>query len=205
MRIGILALQGDISEHVEMTRKALEEMEVEGEVQPVKTSEEISSLDGLILPGGESTMMGNISSKSQLLTEIRRRIGQGLPTLGTCAGLILLAKEVNDSRIGKTGHPSLGLLGIRVLRNAYGRQFDSFEANLNLEGVDGEPFHGVFIRAPIVESILAEDAKPFGHYEGKIVAVQQGNIIGTSFHPELSGDARIHQRFLKLTEKGHPS
>ena len=182
-RIGVLALQGAFREHVSLVR-ALGADAVE-----VRTPEELERCAGLILPGGESTTIGKLLDSSGLDAALRDFPG---PLLGTCAGMILLAREASD---GLPGQLLLGVIDIVVRRNGYGRQLHSFEADLELEG-DERPLHGVFIRAPRIESVGA-DAHVFGQLDGEPVAVEQGRAIATSFHPELAGETRVHERFLE--------
>jgi pyridoxal 5'-phosphate synthase pdxT subunit len=182
-RIGVLALQGAFREHVSLLR-ALGADAVE-----VRTPEELERCAGLVLPGGESTTIGKLLASSGLDTALGDYQG---PLLGTCAGMILLAREASD---GLPGQLLLGVIDIVVQRNGYGRQLHSFEADLELEG-DPQPLHGVFIRAPRIERVGA-GAHVFAHLDGEPVAVEQGRAIATSFHPELAGEARVHERFLE--------
>jgi pyridoxal 5'-phosphate synthase pdxT subunit len=190
-RIGILALQGDVREH----SSALED--VGALALPVRRAEELDSLDGLIIPGGESTAMWKLAVAFDLLEPLRKKIASGLPTYGSCAGMIMMADRVNDAI---DGQQTIGGLDITVRRNAFGRQVDSFETDLDLQILAGAPFHAIFIRAPWVEEIgsgvepLGEVALPDGG--SRIVAVRQGHLLATSFHPELSGDVRIHRYFV---------
>ena len=181
--VGVLALQGAFREHVALLR-ALGADAVE-----VRTPAELERCDGLVLPGGESTTIGKLLVSSGLDTALRGYEG---PLLGTCAGMILLAREASD---GLPGQRLLGLIDIVVRRNGYGRQVHSFEADLELDG-DAEPLHGVFIRAPRIEEVGA-GAQVFAHLDGEPVAVAQGRAIAASFHPELTGETRVHERFLE--------
>jgi pyridoxal 5'-phosphate synthase pdxT subunit len=185
--IGVLAMQGAFAEHV----KALEA--VGARTRLVRTREDLDGLDGIVLPGGESTTMTMLMERVGLLEPLRDAIQHGLATLATCAGMIVLARDVTDGMAGQHG---LGLLDIGVRRNGYGRQVDSFEAPLHLEGMNGETFPGVFIRAPLVERI--GDVQVVGSYEDHPVAVRQGRILALCFHPELSGDLRLHREFVRL-------
>jgi 5'-phosphate synthase pdxT subunit len=187
VRVGVLALQGDVREH----SAALASV---GAVPvPVRRAEDLTGLDGMVVPGGESTTMGRLLTVFELLEPLRDAVRGGLPVYGSCAGMILLADEVLD---GQPGQPTLGGLDVSVRRNAFGRQVDSFEAELPLAGL-AEPVHAVFIRAPWVErvgegvEVLARE--PGGHP----VAVRQGSLLATSFHPELTGDARVHALFVQ--------
>lgn len=189
MRVGVLALQGDFREHLATLKKlGVESCEV-------RTVEELEKVDGLIIPGGESTTIANLLERSGLFSEIKERGRNGLPIYGTCAGAILLAKEIiNDSK------SYLGLIDIAVRRNAYGRQIDSFEADLNIKNIG--PFHAVFIRAPIIERV-GPKVEILAAHDSVPVMAQQENILVSSFHPELTNDLRIHEYFLKLIERRH--
>jgi 5'-phosphate synthase pdxT subunit len=190
--IGVFALQGDVREHLRM----LADLGVRA--ISVRRPAELEACDGLVLPGGESTTMAKLARTFDLFEPLRQRIKDGLPTFGTCAGMIMLADRIED---GAPGQETLGGLDVTVRRNAFGRQVDSFEGDLEFDGVEG-PVHAVFIRAPWVEAsgpgvdVLArvED----GPAMGRIVAVRQGPLMATSFHPEWGGDPRIHQVFVDL-------
>lgn len=190
MKIGVLALQGDFAEHIVMLKK------LGAETAEVRLPKHLAGLDGLILPGGESTTIGKLMVAYDLLEAIRD-FGQGHAIWGTCAGAILLSKDARREQ------PLLGLMEITVERNAFGRQVASFEAALDIEplkqatGTD-EPFHAVFIRAPIIESVHGKAEVICALEDGRIVAAQQGHLLATSFHPELTGDTRFHQYFLSL-------
>ena len=194
-RIGVLALQGDVPEHLLMLESA-------GAVGvPVRRAGELDSLDGIVLPGGESTTMHKLAVIFDLFEPLRDRIRSGLPALGTCAGMIMLADRIEG---GVAGQETIGGLDVTVRRNAFGRQVDSFEADLDISAVDPrEPsFHAVFIRAPWVEKLgadvltLARVAS--GPSAGRIVAVRQGGLVATSFHPEIAGDDRVHRHFVEI-------
>jgi 5'-phosphate synthase pdxT subunit len=161
----------------------------------VRRAEQLEGLDGLIIPGGESTAIGKLMVSYDLLDPLKRLIASGRPVWGTCAGLILLAKDIGGLR-----QPLIGALDVTVRRNAFGRQLDSFETDIPMPEVSGEPLHAVFIRAPLVESV-GEGVRVLGALEdGTIVAVRQRNLLGTSFHPELTGDPRFHIYFLDMVE-----
>ena len=183
--VGVLALQGDVREHLH----TLESLGVAA--APVKTPDQLGAVDALVIPGGESTTIGKMAVRFGLVEPLRRSIEDGLPTYGTCAGLIFLAGAVTDG-----DQPLLGVLDVVVRRNAFGRQNESFESDLEIDGLD-EPFHAVFIRAPWVEKVGAEVEVLAGIDEHPVM-VRQGNILATSFHPELTGDGRIHQLLLDL-------
>jgi len=195
--IGVLAFQGAIEEHLAMATLAFKEMGIEGYVRPVKTVEDVNAVQGLIIPGGESTVIGRLSTVNQTLQAIKQRIYDGMPVLGTCAGLILLAKKVYDRVLGITGQPTLAVMDVTVERNAFGRQRESFEAELDVPVIGEKKFKGVFIRAPAIRD-AGPQVKVLSKLGDVIVAVQQGNIIGTAFHPELTEDARIHQLLIKM-------
>ena len=193
-RIGVLALQGDVREHV----RALPG--VGADPVPVRRMADLDGLDGLVLPGGESTTIGRLLGIFDLLAPLRQALRDGLPVYGSCAGMVLLADELLD---GTPGQPTLGGLDVTVRRNAFGTQVESFETDLPLTGAGERPVHGVFIRAPWVER-AGDDVEvlarvPAGYpAAGKVVAVRQGPVLATSFHPELTGDTRVHQLFLEM-------
>jgi pyridoxal 5'-phosphate synthase pdxT subunit len=180
-------MQGAFAEHV----KALEA--AGARTRLVRTREDIEGLDGIVLPGGESTTMTMLMERVGLLEPLRGAIEHGLATLATCAGMIVLARDVTDGMAGQEG---LGLLDIGVRRNGYGRQVDSFEAPLLIDGMNGKTFPGVFIRAPLVER--TGDVQVIASYDNHPVAVRQGRIVALAFHPELSGDLRLHRDFVRL-------
>ncbi len=182
--VGVLALQGDVREHL----RVLDELEVDA--VPVKTPDQLATVDALVIPGGESTTIGKMAVRFELLEPLRQAIAGGLPTYGTCAGLILLSGAVTDG-----DQPLIGELDVVVRRNAFGRQNESFEADLDIEGLDTS-FHAVFIRAPWVEKVGAE-VEVLATVDDHPVMVRQGAILASSFHPELTGDARIHRMLLE--------
>ena len=195
--IGVLGLQGDIEENTKATVDTINEMKINGKVFPVRYPEEILKVDGLIIPGGESTVMGSLIAVNKgLLDAITRMLQEGLPVMGTCAGMIVLAKKAYDKVIGNKNQLLLGALDIEVERNSFGRQYESFESELDISGV-GNNYKGVFLRAPAVISI-GPQVQILSKFDGKIIAVKQNNIIGTSFHPELSNDYRLHRFFIDL-------
>lgn len=186
-RVGVLALQGDFREHLAVLR------ELGADAVPVRRPEELASVAGLVIPGGESTVLDKLSRSFGLREPLIDRIGDGLPVYGTCAGLIMLADRVLDAI---EGQQTLGGLDVTVRRNAFGSQLDSFETEVPVPALGGAPVHAVFIRAPIVETV-GEGANPIGTLDdGRVVAVEQGNLLGTSFHPEVTGDYRFHSYFL---------
>jgi 5'-phosphate synthase pdxT subunit len=190
-RVGVLALQGDVREHLTALSAA------GAQAVSVRRPEELASVDALVIPGGESTTIGKLAVVFELLEPLRARIAAGMPAYGSCAGMVLLAREVVD---GRPDQPLIGGLDVVVRRNAFGRQVDSFEYDVDWRGMP-EPFHAVFIRAPWVESAGAE-VEVLAAVEGHPVAVQQGQVLATSFHPELTGDDRVHRMFVDLVRAG---
>lgn len=186
--IGVLALQGDVREHLIALASA------DAVARPVRRPEELAEVDGLVIPGGESTTMSKLAALFGMLGPLRERIAAGMPVYGTCAGMILLADKILDPR---SGQETVGGIDMIVRRNAFGRQNESFEAAVEVEGVPGGPVEGVFIRAPWVESVGAS-AEVVAVHGGHIVAVRQGNALATSFHPELTGDHRVHALFTDM-------
>ena len=185
-RVGVLALQGAFREHI----ATLQQLGVDA--FPMRTESELMAADAVVLPGGESTTMDKLLRKFNLQQPLRQRLLDGMPAMATCAGLILLAHEVLD---GLPDQESLDILPISVRRNGYGRQPDSFQADLAIDGLDG-PFPGVFIRAPLIESV-DPSLGVLAEHDGRVVAVSSGHVLGLTFHPELSGDARLHGYFLE--------
>jgi 5'-phosphate synthase pdxT subunit len=190
--IGVFALQGDVREHL----RTLTELGVDA--RAVRRPTELEACDGLVIPGGESTAMAKLARTFELFEPLQKRIRDGMPTFGTCAGMILLADRVED---GTADQETLGGLDITVRRNAFGRQVHSFEGDLEFAGLD-EPVHAVFIRAPWVEQV-GPDVEVLARVErgeaaGRIVAVRQGHLMATSFHPEVDGDGRVHRVFVDL-------
>lgn len=187
-KVGVLAFQGDVREHL----ATLSEVGVTG--VPVKTLAELQSVDGLILPGGESTTIAKLSRIFGLFDPIKDAIAAGLPTFGTCAGLILLADKILD---GIEGQETFGGLDVVVRRNAFGHQTESFEIDLEFRGIEGSPLTAAFIRAPIIES-LGNSAEALATLpDGRVVAVRQQNILGISFHPEVTDEPRVHELFVR--------
>lgn len=200
VNIGVLGLQGDIEENISCTRFAMKRARRRGEIKVVRYSEDIENLDGLIIPGGESTVMSSlISVQEKVFQSIKRRISEGMSVMGICAGMILLSKKANDRVIGETKQNFLSALDIGVERNAFGRQNDSFETYLNVPLIGKSKIKAIFIRAPIVTEIgIGVDV--IAKFNEKIVAVKQNNIVATSFHPELVDD-RFHTLFIKGISK----
>ena len=192
-RIGVLAVQGAFIEHEQVLKRiGVDSVEV-------RLPEHLEGLDGLIIPGGESTTIGQVAERWGLLEPIREFARSGRPLWGTCAGMILMAKEVVD---GVPGQPLLELMDVAVRRNAFGRQVDSFEADLEVPALGEAPFHAVFIRAPSIERV-GEGVEVLARLDdGRVVAVRQGNLLATAFHPELTEDARFHRYFLEICSGG---
>ncbi|WP_329180705.1 pyridoxal 5'-phosphate synthase glutaminase subunit PdxT [Streptomyces sp. NBC_01477] len=184
--IGVLALQGDVREHLTALAAA------DAAAGPVRRPEELAGIDGLVIPGGESTTISKLAVLFGVMEPLRAAIRAGLPVYGSCAGLIMLADKILDPR---SGQETFGGIDMIVRRNAFGRQNESFEAGVEVAGVEGGPVEGVFIRAPWVESVGAQ-AQVLAEYGGHIVAVRQGSAMATSFHPELTGDHRVHELFV---------
>jgi 5'-phosphate synthase pdxT subunit len=197
IKIGVLGIQGDIEENILSVAEALKNLNLQGTVESVRYSESIAELDGLILPGGESTVIGNLLSiQGNIFQTIKKKITEGMPVLGTCAGLIMLSKRTYDKVVGETKQNLFGVLDVVIERNAFGRQHESFEVDLDIPILGKELFRGIFIRSPIINNV-GESVNILTKLNDKIVAVKQNNIIGTSFHPELSKDRRLHELFIK--------
>lgn len=189
--IGVLAFQGDVREH-------LNTLEAIGQTaKPVKTLAELNSVSGLILPGGESTTIHKLSVIFDLFDPIRAKIQSGFPVFGTCAGLILLADRILD---GIEGQETFGGLDVTVRRNAFGHQVDSFEADLDFAGID-QPIHAAFIRAPLIEEVGANAQVVCALDDGRVVGVRQQNLLGISFHPEVTGETAVHQLFVDMVRQ----
>jgi pyridoxal 5'-phosphate synthase pdxT subunit len=178
-------------------RQALQELQIDGNVETVRYPEQIEKIDGLILPGGESTVQSTLAAIQRSLPVIKKRISEGMPVLGICAGMIMLSKRAYDKIVGDTKQKLIGNLDVVIERNAFGRQNDSFEADLSISMLGKEAFNGVFIRAPAVSEV-GKDIELVAKFNNRIVAVKQKNIIGTAFHPELSGDSRMHRHLIKM-------
>ena len=188
MKIGVLSLQGAVAEHI----RSVERAGAEGIV--VKKIEQLDELSGLIIPGGESTTIGKLMRKYDFIEAIRQFSNQGKPVFGTCAGLIVLAKTIQGQE-----EAHLGLMDITVSRNAFGRQRESFETDLNIKGIE-EPVRAVFIRAPLIQSV-GTGVDVLSEYNGEIVAARQGHLLASSFHPELTDDYRLHQYFVDMVRE----
>jgi pyridoxal 5'-phosphate synthase pdxT subunit len=191
--VGVLALQGDVREHLHALAEA------DAIARPVRRPEELDGVAALVIPGGESTTMSKLAIEFGLLEPIRARLAGGMPAYGSCAGMIMLASDVLD---GRPDQQAFGGIDMTVRRNAFGRQVDSFEAPVAIDGIDGGAFHAVFIRAPWVERV-GPDVEVLGQVTqgpaaGRIVAVRQANLLATAFHPELTGDLRVHRFFVDM-------
>ncbi len=190
-RIGVLALQGDVREHLRALRA------VGADAVEVRRPVELAAVDGLVVPGGESTTIGLLCELFGLLEPLQDAVADGLPVFGSCAGMVLLAREVLD---GRPDQPLVGGLDVVVRRNAFGRQVDSFEDELHVPVLGPEPLHAVFIRAPWVEK-AGDDVEVLAERAGRIVAVRQGNLLATAFHPELTDDVRVHGLFASMVQE----
>ncbi|MGH2681720.1 MAG: pyridoxal 5'-phosphate synthase glutaminase subunit PdxT [Actinomycetota bacterium] len=184
MKAGVLALQGDFREHA----RILADCGVTAVL--VRAPDDLGGVDSLVIPGGESTTIGKLARAHGLVEPIRDRAGKGMPVFGTCAGMIAMATEVPG------GEPLLSLMDLRVVRNAYGRQLDSFEADVKVRGIEGKPMRAVFIRAPMVESV-GDGVDVLAEHDGRPVVCEQGHLLVAAFHPELAADPRLHRRFLE--------
>jgi len=185
---GVLAVQGDVREHLHALRR------LGVEARTVRTPEEVAQADGLILPGGESTTIGKLATRYGLLDPIKQLVASGRPLFGTCAGMILMAKTIGAAA---QDQPALDVMDIAVERNAFGRQVDSFEADIEVKGIDGGPVRAVFIRAPIITAVNG-DVEVLATHEGRIVAARQRNMLALAFHPELTDDSRLHDYFVNM-------
>lgn len=198
LKVGILSIQGDIEENSNAIKESFEELEIEGTVIYLKDFHDLDEIDGIIIPGGESTVIGMLLFLKGFQTDlIKKKIQEGLPILGTCAGLIMLSNRVYDKTIGETKQALLKVLDVTIERNAFGRQHESFESELNIPYLGEKRFKGVFIRGPAITEI-GSNVEIIAEYDKKIVAVRQNNILGTSFHPELANDNRFHINLVKL-------
>jgi len=194
VRIGVVAIQGAVSEHVAAIRRALDDTGKKGEVVEVRRAEHVDGLAGLIIPGGESTTIGKLMDRHGVTERVLDMAKDGLPIMGTCAGAILLASG-GDDQVKRTGMRQLGLMEMTVGRNAFGRQRESFESFIAVEGMDGGPFPAVFIRAPAITRVWGTCGR-LAVCEGRIVAARQDNLMALAFHPELTEDSRMHRLFL---------
>jgi len=193
-RVGVLALQGDVREHAQMLQS------LGAEAVAIRRRSELAAVDALVIPGGESTVIARLARLFDLRDPIRERIGEGMPVLGTCAGLIMLADRIVD---GAAGQETFGGLDVVVRRNAFGRQTESFEAELDVPALPGGPVTAAFIRGPVIEEVGPRATVLASLTDGRVVAVEQDALIGISFHPEITGETRFHQRLVDLaTDRG---
>jgi 5'-phosphate synthase pdxT subunit len=197
LRVGILGLQGDFEAHLRALQKAAETLQLEVEGVIVRLPQHLNGLDCIILPGGESTTIGKLMELYGLKEPLQRMISEGVPIWGTCAGLILLARETDNAL---TGQPLLASMDVRVCRNAFGSQRESFETDLSVPALGEAPFHAFFIRGPSVEEVGPGVEVLATLDDATIVAVRQGSLLGTAFHPEVAGDPRFHNYFLRLVQ-----
>ena len=200
--VGILALQGDVTENFMATMAALHDAGMDATVSQVKTPDQISKLDGLIIPGGESTMMGQLSMVNGAMNALKEIINGGTPVFGICAGMILLSKNSKDRVMGSTEQPLLDMLDVEIERNSFGRQKDSFQAEISLDPIGISSFQGVFIRAPAILT-SGSNVEVLSKFNEKIIAVKQGNILATSFHPELTHDISLHKHFVEMIKESN--
>jgi 5'-phosphate synthase pdxT subunit len=197
LKVGILSIQGDIEENSNAIKESFEELGIEGGIVHIKDLSDLDELDGLIIPGGESTVIGMLLFLQGIQVDlIKKKIQDGLPILGTCAGLIMLSNRAYDKTIGETKQELLKVLDVTIERNAFGRQHESFESELDIPYIGERGFNGVFIRGPAITEI-GKNVEVIAKYDNKIVAVRQNNILGTSFHPELANDNRFHTNLTK--------
>lgn len=199
MKIGVVAVQGAVSEHIEVLKRAMRELKIDGNAVYVRTVKDLDDISGLVIPGGESTTINKLMLTTGMYERIIELAKKGLPILGTCAGTILLAKE-GDNQVKKSDTKLLGLMDMKILRNAYGRQVNSFEVDVNIPEIGSKPFRAVFIRAPTIEKVW-DDTKVWTKYQDTIIGVKKENILALTFHPELSDDLRIHEYFIKTIMK----
>jgi 5'-phosphate synthase pdxT subunit len=195
MKIGVISVQGAFPEHIKASERALANIGAKGTVQAIRQASQLDLVDAIIIPGGESTTISRLLVRFGLHERIVQMAGEGVPILGTCAGLVLLAKE-GDGQVEKTDTKLLGLMDMAVDRNAFGRQRESFEAELKVKGLE-EPFPAIFIRAPLITRVWGR-CQEMARYENCIVMARQDNIIALSFHPELSSDTRIHEMLIRM-------
>ncbi|BAB66511.1 pyridoxal 5'-phosphate synthase glutaminase subunit PdxT [Sulfurisphaera tokodaii] len=200
MKIGIVAYQGSFEEHALQTKRALDNLKIQGDIVAVKKPNDLKDVDAIIIPGGESTTIGVVAQKLGILDELKEKINSGIPTLGTCAGAIILAKDVTDAKVGKKSQPLIGSMDISVIRNYYGRQRESFEATVDLSEIGGGKTRVVFIRAPAIVKTWG-DAKPLSKLNDVIIMAMERNMVATTFHPELSSTTVIHEFLIKMAKK----
>ncbi len=195
MRIGVIGLQGAVSEHIEITKTAMKKLGISGNVVWVGRAKDLENVDGIIIPGGESTTIGKLMKKVGIFDAVQKLGRDGLPILGTCAGMIVLAKH-GDEQVERTRQPLLELMDIEITRNAFGGQRESFEADLEIPKMNAKNVRGVFIRAPAIKRVWG-GAEVLAEFNGKIIAAKQENMIAVAFHPELTTETWLHEYFLK--------
>jgi 5'-phosphate synthase pdxT subunit len=198
LTFGVLSIQGDVLENILSVKAAIDALGIDGTVTAVRTPDEISKVDGLVIPGGESTTIGQLSKFNGSLKILKEKIEQGMPVLGICAGMVLLSNNANDKVVGKIDQPLLNILDIKLERNSFGRQRESFESDISLDSIGIPKFNGVFIRAPSISEI-GSDVEVLSKFNEKIIAVKKNNVIGVAFHPELTSDISLHKYFVNLT------
>ena len=200
MKVGVLALQGGVTEHLYMARAALSRLGVAGEAVKVKRAQDLTDVDGLILPGGESTAMQRLMARTGLWEVVKDSLSEGLPAMGTCAGAILLARAVKDREVEEPRLEALGAMNVEVVRNYFGRQRESFEVLLEIPALGGPPFKAVFIRAPAIIKAYSP-AKPLAWMDNVVVAAEEEARLATVFHPELGPDIRLHEYWIQKIRK----
>ena len=198
LTFGVLSIQGDVLENILSVEAAIDALGIDGTVTAVRTPDEISKVDGLVIPGGESTTIGQLSKFNGSLKILKEKIEQGMPVLGICAGMVLLSNNANDKVVGKIDQPLLNILDIKLERNSFGRQRESFESDISLNSIGIPKFNGVFIRAPSISDV-GSDVEVLSKFNEKIIAVKKNNVIGVAFHPELTTDISLHKYFVNLT------
>ncbi|MEZ7988861.1 MAG: pyridoxal 5'-phosphate synthase glutaminase subunit PdxT [Nitrosopumilus sp.] len=198
LTFGVLSIQGDVLENILSVEAAIDALGIDGTVTAVRTPDEISKVDGLVIPGGESTTIGQLSKFNGSLKILKEKIEQGMPVLGICAGMVLLSNNANDKVVGKIDQPLLNILDIKLERNSFGRQRESFESDISLDSIGIPKFNGVFIRAPSISDV-GSDVEVLSKFNEKIIAVKKNNVIGVAFHPELTSDISLHKYFVNLT------
>ena len=197
LTFGVLSIQGDVLENILSVEAAIDALGIDGTVTAVRTPDEISKVDGLVIPGGESTTIGQLSKFNGSLKILKEKIEQGMPVLGICAGMVLLSNNANDKVVGKIDQPLLNILDIKLERNSFGRQRESFESDICLDSIGIPKFNGVFIRAPSISDV-GSDVEVLSKFNEKIIAVKKNNVIGVAFHPELTSDISLHKYFVNL-------
>jgi 5'-phosphate synthase pdxT subunit len=197
LNFGVLSIQGDVLENIISVKAAIDALGIDGTVTSVKTPDELSKVDGLVIPGGESTTIGQLSKFNGSLKILKEKIEQGMPVLGICAGMIMLSKTAQDKVVGKIDQPLLNILDVKLERNSFGRQRESFESDISLNSIGIPTFNGVFIRAPSISDV-GSDVEVLSTFNEKIIAVKKNNVIGVAFHPELTSDISLHKYFVNL-------